>query len=112
MKILSRVMWVFVIIILLTGTIHLYAQDLDVTTLPLSAEAINLRDYPVQFDDEMGVSIARIGEGRLFQMDAALIEIPPNDWAEGDLLSPSMNDWHQHVNTSTEGAGRDSGTGI
>jgi quercetin dioxygenase-like cupin family protein len=101
-----------------------------------ASEAIKLAQYPVKPDKEFGASIARIGEGRLHQLDATLVEIPPGgqlaphrhlaeeimyivagkgqtlmwnreggkkelyEWKAGDLLSPSLNAWHQHVNTS------------
>lgn len=99
-------------------------------------ETIRLNQYPLKQDKELGASIARIGEGRLHQIDATLIEIPPGgqlqphrhlteeiiyiisgkghtmmwnreggkkeryEWTAGDLLSPSLNAWHQHTNTS------------
>lgn len=100
-----------------------------------SAEKVAIRDYPVTFDEQLGIAMARLGEGRLHQVDASLIEVPPGgrlpagrhlaeeiiyivsgsgytdmwvaegekvryDWEAGDLLSPSLNAWHQHFNAS------------
>jgi quercetin dioxygenase-like cupin family protein len=108
--------------------------------VPLSKdkETISLRNYAVQPDKALGASVARIGEGRLHQVDVTLIEIPPGgqmaphrhlaeemvyivsgkgyttmwtksgerkeryDWTEGDMLSPTLNAWHQHVNASPD----------
>ena len=105
-------------------------------------ETVQLRTIPVRFDAEYGAAIARLGEGnygegRLHQMDATLVEIPPGgtlpahrhlaeemiyivsgrgytnmwtgsgadkkryDWATSDVLSPSLNVWHEHGNAST-----------
>jgi quercetin dioxygenase-like cupin family protein len=85
---------------------------------------------------------AKLGVGRLQQIDATLIEIPAGgkskphqhlaeeiiyvvsgtgytnmwvhsedaqhryDWDAGDLLSPSLNSWHQHFNPSADTAAR------
>lgn len=101
-------------------------------------EVYHLKQHPVILDRDLGVATARIGEGRLKQVDATLVEIPPGghlpahrhlaeemiyiisgkgytlmwnsvngkkeryDWAEGDLLSPSLNAWHQHFNASSD----------
>lgn len=101
-------------------------------------ETFRLKQHPVKFDKELGAATARIGEGRLQQIDATLVEIPPGgklsahrhlaeemiyivsgqgytlmwnrsegkkeryEWAEGDLLSPSLNAWHQHFNGSSD----------
>jgi quercetin dioxygenase-like cupin family protein len=100
------------------------------------SERIRLADYPVKQDNNYGAAIARIGAGRLHQLDATLVEIPPGgqlpphrhlaeeiiyfvsgtghtlmwnkqggkkeqyNWKAGDLISPSLNSWHQHINTS------------
>ena len=50
-------------------------------------EAIRPKDYPVKFDPKWGAGVARIGEGRLHQMDVTLLEIPP-----GKSLAP-----HRHL---------------
>ena len=99
-------------------------------------ETIKLNQIPVKVDNSYGAVIARIGEGRLYQIDATLVEIPPGgqlaphrhlseeiiyiisgkgltlmwnreggkkeryEWTAGDLMSPSLNAWHQHINTS------------
>ena len=104
-------------------------------------ETVPLKTIPVKFDSEYGAAIARFGEGkygegRLHQMDATLVEIPPGgklpahrhlaeemiyivsgkgytnmwtgsgadkkryDWAASDVLSPSLNVWHEHGNAS------------
>jgi quercetin dioxygenase-like cupin family protein len=101
-----------------------------------SPELIRAKDYPLQMDPELGVRAARLGVGKMRQMDVTLIEIPPGgnlpphrhlaeemiliisgsgytqmwprpevrkeryDWKEGDLVSPSLNVWHQHFNSS------------
>ncbi|OFW27267.1 MAG: hypothetical protein A3H27_07290 [Acidobacteria bacterium RIFCSPLOWO2_02_FULL_59_13] len=100
-------------------------------------EIINLKQHPVRYDNNLGAGVARIGEGRLWQIDATLVEIPPGgqlaprrhlaeemtyivsgrghtlmwngpegnkqryEWKEGDLLSPTLNAWQQHVNGSS-----------
>ena len=100
-----------------------------------AAERVELEAHPVSMNAEFGLLMARLGEGRLHQVDATLIEVPPGGqlpagrhlaeeiiyivsgegytdmwidgaekvryhWQGGDLLSPSLNTWHQHVNTS------------
>ena len=105
-------------------------------------ETVQLKTLPVKFDSAYGAAIARLGEGRygegrLHQMDATLVEIPPGgklpahrhlaeetiyivsgkgytnmwtgsgadkkryDWAASDVVSPSLNVWHEHGNAST-----------
>ncbi len=107
-----------------------------------SADVIHMKDHPVKLDKAYGAAIARIGEGRLHQVDATIVEIPAGgklephkhlaeeaifvisgkgytemwvangakkerfDWKEGDLLSPTMNVWHQHVNASPDAPAR------
>jgi quercetin dioxygenase-like cupin family protein len=114
------------------------ASNLSGQVVSHSEETINLRSYPVEFNKDLGVSFAHLGEGRLHQVDATLVEIPPGgylpphrhlaeeiiyiisgqgnttmwqrtneeqvryDWVAGDLLSPSLNVWHQHINTSAD----------
>ena len=133
MKLLFNVFAVVVSFVLFGAVPNLYGQE-----FPLSSEAINLKEYPVEFNKDLGVFTARIGEGRLHQIDATLIEIPSGGqlaphrhlaeeiiyvvsgkgyttmWnhagerkerynlVEGDLLSPSMNAWHQHFNSSSD----------
>lgn len=104
-------------------------------------ETVPLKTVPVKFDSAYGAAIARFGEGkygegRLHQMDATLVEIPPGgklpahrhlaeemiyivsgkgytnmwtgagadkkryDWAASDVVSPSLNVWHEHGNAS------------
>jgi quercetin dioxygenase-like cupin family protein len=104
----------------------------------------------LKFDKEYGANIARLGkgdygEGRLVQMDAVLVELPPGgklaahkhlyeemiyivagtgytsmwkpgpngaaskkryDWKASDVLSPSLNAWHETVNTSSTESAR------
>ena len=108
----------------------------------LRPETVQLKTVPVNFDKEYGATIARFGkgeygEGRLHQMDAVLVELPPGgklaahkhlyeemiliisgqgattmwlpgstnkkmyNWKESDVLSPSLNAWHETVNTSS-----------
>jgi len=107
-------------------------------TVPSSDDIIKIREHPLILDEDLGVATARIGAGRLDQVDATIIEIPPGGklppvrhlaeeiiyiisgqghtnlwvpsddkvhrykWGPGDLLSPSLNAWHQHFNTSTD----------
>jgi quercetin dioxygenase-like cupin family protein len=133
MKVINFGIFILASNILFSGVPNLYGQD-----FPLSAEAIDLKSYPVEFDRDLGAFTARIGEGRLYQIDATLVEIPPGGqlaphrhlaeeiiyvvsgngytsmWnrmvkskerynlTEGDLLSPSMNTWHQHFNSSSD----------
>ena len=99
-------------------------------------ETLRPKEMPLKMDKELGVPAAKIGEGKLHQVDVTLIEIPPGgklaphkhmaeemilivsgkgytemwngkagkkekvDWSEGDMLSPSLNAWHQHFNPS------------
>ncbi len=106
-------------------------------------ETVSLKTLPTKFDKDYGAAIARIGvgnygEGRLYQIEATLVEIPAGgklaprkllaeeivyiisgngyttmwpagatskkeryDWATGDVLSPSLNVWREHVNASS-----------
>jgi len=105
-------------------------------------ETVQLRTLPLKFDAEYGAAIARLGqgeygEGRLHQMDATLVEIPPGgklpahrhlaeemiyivsgrgytdmwtgsgadkkryEWSTSDVVSPSLNVWHEHGNASS-----------
>ena len=135
MSVLFTVFAVSAFYVLLGGDSNLFGQQ-----VPLSKdkETINLKQYLVKSDEDLGASTARIGEGPLHQMDAILVEIPPGgqlaphrhlaeemiyivsgkgytlmwirpgdrkeqyDWAEGDMLSPSLNAWHQHFNASSD----------
>src|SRR3990172_7751437 len=74
MSVLFTVFGVTVAYVLLVGDSYLFGQQ-----VPLSKdkETINLKQYRVKSDKDLGVSTARIGEGRLHQMDATLVEIPP-----------------------------------
>jgi len=103
-------------------------------------ETIRIAEYPVQAANDAGLPVALVGEDRLQQVDARIIEIPAGgktpphrhlaeeiiyviagrghtdmwvptrdrkaryDWQAGDLLSPSLNTWHQHVNSSDTAA--------
>ena len=133
MKVMSTSFVIWIANVLFLSIPNLYGQD-----FPLSVEAINLKEYPVMFDNDLGASTASIGKGRLYQVDATLIEIPPGGqmaphrhlaeeiiyvvsgngyttmWnqsenkkerynlIEGNLLSPSLNAWHQHFNSSSD----------
>ena len=109
---------------------------------PARPETVPLKTLPVKFDQDYGAAIARLGEGkygegRLYQMDATLVELPPGgklaphkhlyeemiyivsgrgytnmwmagttakkryDWSVSDVLSPSLNAWHETVNSSS-----------
>ena len=117
----------------LRGDTELQGQQVQIVE-----EAFRLKQYLVTFDQDLGVSTARIGEARLKQIDVTLVEIPPSgrlpahrhlaeemiyivsgeghtlmwnssegkkeryEWAEGDLLSPALNAWHQHFNASSD----------
>jgi quercetin dioxygenase-like cupin family protein len=130
---MNNIFNILISIVLLTSISNLPAQ-----TIPLSDETIKLDTYPVKLNKEEGASFAQLGEGRLQQVDATLVEIPPGgqlpphrhmaeeilyiisgegyttmwprkdankeryDWVAGDLLSPSLNAWHQHVNASPD----------
>ncbi len=39
-------------------------------------ETISMKQYPLKFDKALGAAAARIGEGRLKQMDVTIVEIP------------------------------------
>ena len=111
---------------------------LSAPPFPVSDEAIDLSSYPVKHDPQLGVSTARLGEGKAYQLEVTLVEIPPGghvpptrhlaeeyvyivagegyttmwsragekpfryQWSAGDLLSPSLNAWHQHYNNATD----------
>ncbi len=124
----------------LIAVLAFFAGDQDVQGQQIQTvdEALHLKQHPVEFDEELGAATARIGEGRLHQIDATLVEIPPGgklpayrhlaeemiyivsgrgytlmwnqaedkqeryEWVESDLLSPSLNAWHQHFNASSD----------
>ncbi len=128
---ISNVVAVMVVMATLGVVPDLFAQQVSP-----GDETIKLNQYPVKPDKDLGGSIARIGEGRMHQIDVTLIEIAPGkqlsphrhlaeeiiyivsgkghtlmwnkeggkqeryEWKAGDLMSPSMNAWHQHFNTS------------
>ena len=137
MKFPRQIAIVLAMSLFLPGLPVLHGQEMS------SPEDIaRLDDYPLILDEELGVSTAQIGVGRLHQVDATLIEIPPGgqspshrhlaeeiiyvvsgsghtnmwvgtedsthryDWDAGDLLSPSLNTWHQHFNPSADVAAR------
>ena len=50
------------------GTAQAQAQD--------RPETIQLKNHPVTFDPDLGVGIAKLGEGRLHQVEVILVEIP------------------------------------
>ncbi len=129
----KRLCMVLAVFFLLAGLPVLYGQETASTD-----DIIRVGEYPLTPDKELGASTARIGVGRLHQVDATLIEIPPGgqlpahrhlaeeiiyvisgsgytnmwvhtkdslhryDWDAGDLLSPSLNTWHQHFNPSAD----------
>ena len=137
MKISPTVSAVIVTCLIMGAGPDLYGQELSA-----SDDIIKLGHHPVRPDNDLGVSTARIGEGRPHQVDATLVEIPPGgkflahrhlaeeiiyvisgqghtdmwsdaskkvqryEWETGDLLSPSLNAWHQHFNTSSDEAAR------
>ncbi len=137
MKFCRRIVIVLAVSLFLPGVPVLHGDEMS-----SSDEIIRVRDYPLTMNDELGVSTAQIGVGRLHQVDATLIEIPPGgqspahrhlaeeiiyivsgdghtnmwvgtkdsthryDWDAGDLLSPSLNTWHQHFNPSVDTAAR------
>ena len=137
MKFSRRIVIVSAVSLFLPGFPILHGQEISSPD-----DIIRLDDYPLILDEELGVSTAQIGVGRLHQIDATLIEIPPGgqspahrhlaeeiiyvvsgggytnmwvgtedsvhryDWDAGDLLSPSLNTWHQHFNSSADVAAR------
>ena len=137
MKLSGRISIVLAACLFLGGLPVLHSQE-----MPSRDDIIRVVDHPVTLDDELGALTAQIGVGRLHQVDATLIEIPPGgrlpphrhlaeeiiyvisgsgytnmwihtedkieryDWDAGDLLSPSLNTWHQHFNPSADLAAR------
>lgn len=134
---LASVCWTVLLSLLAVQGTLLFGQQSSVRP-----ETVQLKTVPVEYDNEYGAAIARFGagnygEGRLHQMDATLVEIPPGgklpahrhlaeemiyivsgtgytemwtgsgddrkryDWSESDVLSPSLNVWHEHGNAST-----------
>lgn len=127
-----------VVLLVLCG-MHSGCSSSDSTAQPAlsSNETIRIKDYPVTFDQELGAGVAKLGEGKMHQVDVILLEIPPGkqlaperlmaeemiyivsgqgytlmwngadkkreryDWKEGDFLSPTINSWRQHFNTSS-----------
>jgi len=49
-------------------------------------ETMRIKEYPVKFDPQLGAGIARIGEGKLHQVEVTLVEIPP-----GKQMSPQRD---------------------
>jgi quercetin dioxygenase-like cupin family protein len=129
-------------VLVVTGVFLIGSQDVCGQEAATPDDIIKIDRHPVHQDPELGVATARLGEGRLHQVDATLVEIPPGgklpphrhlaeeimyivsgeghtdmwigdgadkqryDWDAGDLLSPSLNTWHQHFNASTENTAR------
>lgn len=121
---------------ILTGLLMTVSPAAIAQLQAASADIVQVSDFPVSVDRELGLATASIGAGRLHQLDATLIEIPPGgvsppsrhlteeilyvvsgrghtnmwlrpgagmqryEWKAGDLLSPSLNAWHQHFNSS------------
>lgn len=148
MKFLTRITTCTLACVMLGPVSAVYAQDLpnkvpiSKPPFPVSDEAIDLAAYPLKRDSVTGLSTARLGEGKIFQLDVNLVEIPPGgeappsrhmseeyvyivsgegytemwvragerpqryQWSAGDLLSPSLNAWHQHFNASAEAPAR------
>jgi len=44
---------------------------------PVADEAIDLATYPVKLDPKLGIATARLGEGKIYQLEVTLVEIPP-----------------------------------
>lgn len=141
--IFSLVCLAVVVLGFMTGPDRAKAQNgKPVWKSALRPETVQLKTVPVKFDKEYGAAIARFGkgeygEGRLRQMDAVLVELPPGgklaphkhlyeemiyvvtgkgytemwlpgttakkryNWNESDVLSPSLNAWHETTNLST-----------
>src|SRR5215217_4976045 len=72
-----------IILALTTGLGSVKAQNGKATMKSsLRPETVQLKTVPVKFDKEYGAAIARFGrgdygEGKLHQMDAVLVELPP-----------------------------------
>jgi quercetin dioxygenase-like cupin family protein len=47
------------------------------TQSPAAPETIRLKQHPVKLDAKRGVGFARLGEGRMHQVEVTLVELPP-----------------------------------
>ena len=74
----------------LGGDTELQGQQVQIVE-----EAFRLKQYPVTFDQDLGVSTARIGEGRLKQIDATLVEIPPSGRLPAHRAFGGRDDLHR-----------------
>ncbi len=72
MKFSRRIAIVLAVSLFLPGLPILHGQEMSSPD-----DIARLADYPLILDEELGVSTAQIGVGRLHQVDATLIEIPP-----------------------------------
>jgi quercetin dioxygenase-like cupin family protein len=70
-----------------TGKVGSFAWGLAISVFLLSLataqaqgqaakETIRLKEYPVKLDQKLGAGVARLGEGRMHQVEVTLIEIP------------------------------------
>jgi quercetin dioxygenase-like cupin family protein len=54
-----------------------FFQDATQAQARNEKETMRLKEYPVKMDVKLGVGIAKIGEGKMHQLEVTLVEIPP-----------------------------------
>ena len=92
MKVLFKIIAGMVTYVLFGSISIVYAQELTdkipkfEPPFPVADEAINLAEYPLKLDPALGVATARLGEGKVYQLEVTLVEIPP-----GGKVPPSRH---------------------
>jgi quercetin dioxygenase-like cupin family protein len=61
----------------LAVSVFVFSLDAAQAQAAAGKETIRLKEYPVKMDSKLGVGIAKIGEGKMHQVEVTLVEIPP-----------------------------------